>query len=200
MAKPAITKYGVKGSPLTTSELDTNFQNLTDATVTLTAGSGGTAVTSDLNGTITLVAGSNITLTGDNTAKTITITSSSGSGTINSGTTGKLALYAGSTTIDDSNISVSANILTASAGSDFKLSSDTTFVTIRNGSDGRVDIIPGGNGYLLIGSSTSGRLQLYAMTTTDRNALTDIQDGQLIYNSSTGKFQGRAAGAWVDLH
>jgi hypothetical protein len=80
MAKPAITKYSVKGSPLTTSELDTNFQNLTDATVTLTAGSGGTAVTSDLNGTITLVAGTNITLTGNNTAKTITITSSGGGG------------------------------------------------------------------------------------------------------------------------
>jgi hypothetical protein len=78
MAKPAITKYSVKGSPLTTSELDTNFQNLTDATVTLTAGSGGTAVTSDLNGTITLVAGSNITLTGNNTAKTITIASAGG--------------------------------------------------------------------------------------------------------------------------
>jgi hypothetical protein len=83
MAKPAITKYGVKGSPLTTSELDTNFQNLTDATVTLTAGSGGTAVSADLNGTITLVAGTNITLTGNNTAKTITITSSGGSGLSN---------------------------------------------------------------------------------------------------------------------
>ena len=90
MAKPAITKYGVKGSPLTTSELDTNFQNLTDATVTLTAGSGGTAVTSDLNGTITLVAGSNITLTGNNTAKTITITSSGGGGTVTNPLTANL--------------------------------------------------------------------------------------------------------------
>jgi hypothetical protein len=78
MAKPAITKYGVKGSPLTTSELDTNFQNIVDATVSLTAGTGGTAVSTDLNGNITLVAGTNITLTGNNTAKTITITSSGG--------------------------------------------------------------------------------------------------------------------------
>jgi len=75
MTKPAITKYSVKGSPLTTSELDTNFQNIVDATVSLTAGTGGTQVTADLNGNITLVAGTNITLSGDNTAKTITINS-----------------------------------------------------------------------------------------------------------------------------
>ena len=75
MAKPAITKRAVKGTPLTYAELDTNFQNLQDATITLKAGTGGTDVVSDLNGTITLVAGSNITLSGDNTAKTVTINS-----------------------------------------------------------------------------------------------------------------------------
>ena len=41
MAKPAITKRVTKGSALTYAELDTNFDNLKDATVTLTAGSGG---------------------------------------------------------------------------------------------------------------------------------------------------------------
>lgn len=74
MTKPAITKREVKGLALTYSELDTNFQNLRDATVSLTAGTGGTQVVSDLNGNITLVAGTGITLTGDNTAKTLTIT------------------------------------------------------------------------------------------------------------------------------
>jgi hypothetical protein len=73
MAKPVIIKRQVKAAALTFTELDTNFQNLRDATVTLTAGTGGTNVVSDLNGTITLVAGTGITLTGDNTAKTITI-------------------------------------------------------------------------------------------------------------------------------
>lgn len=81
MTKPAITKRSVKGAALTYNELDTNFQNLADATLTLTAGTGGTAVTADLNGNITLVAGTNVTITGDNTAKTITINSSGGSGT-----------------------------------------------------------------------------------------------------------------------
>jgi hypothetical protein len=42
MAKPSITKRVTKGSALTYAELDTNFQNLTDATVTLRVpGSGG---------------------------------------------------------------------------------------------------------------------------------------------------------------
>lgn len=81
MAKPSITKRTTKGSALTYAELDTNFQNLADATVSLTAGSGGTQVTADLNGNITLVAGTGITLTGDNTAKTVTINSTA-SGTV----------------------------------------------------------------------------------------------------------------------
>jgi hypothetical protein len=80
MAKPAITKRSVKTAALTYAELDTNFQNLADATVSITAGTGGTQVTSDLNGNITLVAGTGVTLTGNNTAKTITITSSGGGG------------------------------------------------------------------------------------------------------------------------
>lgn len=74
MAKPSVTLRASKGSALTYSELDQNFTNLKDATVSLTAGSGGTQVTSDLNGNITLVAGTGITLTGNNTAKTVTIT------------------------------------------------------------------------------------------------------------------------------
>jgi len=36
-------------------------------------------------------------------------------------------------------------------------------------------------------------------TTTNRNALT-AQNGDLIYNSTTHKFQGYANGSWVDLH
>jgi hypothetical protein len=79
MAKPTITTRASKGAALTYTELDNNFTNIKDATLTLTAGTSGTAVTADLNGNITLVAGTGITLAGDNTAKTITITSSGGS-------------------------------------------------------------------------------------------------------------------------
>ena len=78
MTKPVIVKRSTKGSPLTYTELDANFQNLDDATVSLQAGTGGTVVASDLNGVITLVAGTGITLSGNNTAKTVTINSSGG--------------------------------------------------------------------------------------------------------------------------
>lgn len=73
MTKPVITTRISKGAALTYAEQDANFQNLKDATITLTAGTGGTSVVADLNGTITLIAGTGVTLTGDNTAKTITI-------------------------------------------------------------------------------------------------------------------------------
>jgi hypothetical protein len=73
MPKPTIVKRNTKGSALTFTEQDANFQNLADATVTLQAGTGGTNVVSDLNGTITLVAGSGVSISGDNTAKTVTI-------------------------------------------------------------------------------------------------------------------------------
>ena len=73
MALPTIVTRAGKGAALTYQELDDNFTNLQTATTSLTAGTGGVTVTADLNGTITLVAGNNITLTGDDTAKTITI-------------------------------------------------------------------------------------------------------------------------------
>lgn len=37
------------------------------------------------------------------------------------------------------------------------------------------------------------------LTTGERDALVNPQDGTLIYNSTTNTFQGREAGAWVSL-
>ena len=80
MAKPTITTRAGKGSALTWTEGDTNLENLRDATITVKADTGGTDVVSDLNGTVTLVAGTNVTITGDNTAKTVTINSTASGG------------------------------------------------------------------------------------------------------------------------
>jgi hypothetical protein len=73
MAKPTIVTRLGKGSELTFQEGDDNFTNLRDATISIKAGTGGTSVSSDLNGELTLVAGTGISLSGNNTAKTITV-------------------------------------------------------------------------------------------------------------------------------
>lgn len=49
-------------------------------------------------------------------------------------------------------------------------------------------------------SSTSQGLGLPFLTTAQRDAIASPINGWLIYNSTTGKVQARAAGAWVDLH
>ena len=44
------------------------------------------------------------------------------------------------------------------------------------------------------------RVGLKPITTTVRDALSGIGNGDLVYNSTTNKFQGYANGSWVDLH
>ena len=43
-------------------------------------------------------------------------------------------------------------------------------------------------------------VQLKSYSNTERNALTNLVNGQLIYNTDTNKVQARVEGAWVDLH
>ena len=45
-----------------------------------------------------------------------------------------------------------------------------------------------------------GAVGLPQLTTTQRNALTSLRNGMLIYNTTTDKIQARAASAWVDLN
>ena len=50
------------------------------------------------------------------------------------------------------------------------------------------------------GSITKRFAIMPRVTTTQRGNLAGIQTGSIIYNTTTSKFQGYAAGSWVDLH
>lgn len=77
MAKPAITKRATKAAALTYAELDTNFQNIIDATVTMSGDSGSKIIEqidsitiSGGTGLTSSVSGSTLTVNLDNTAVT----------------------------------------------------------------------------------------------------------------------------------
>lgn len=99
MTKPVVTLRNTKGSALTYTELDTNFANLRDATITVSDGTNTKAI--DLNGTIEFTAAGTVTIGVNPSTGAITITGT-GSGTVNSGASGALAYYpSAGTTIDD---------------------------------------------------------------------------------------------------
>lgn len=77
MTKPVIITRAGKGSALTWAEGDTNLTNLQNATLTVSDGTNSKAL--DLNDTLSFVAGTNITLSVDNTTGAVTINSSGGS-------------------------------------------------------------------------------------------------------------------------
>lgn len=76
-----IVTKAVKGQALTFNELDANFNNLQDAKINIETGFGGTKIVCELNGKITLVAGTGITITGDAPGNSITIAALGQTGT-----------------------------------------------------------------------------------------------------------------------
>jgi hypothetical protein len=163
MAKPTITTRATKGSALTWTEGDSNLTNLRDATVAIKAGSAGTSVVSDLNGEITLVAGTNITLTGDNTAKTITVDATGGGASSLDGlsdvtitgtpSVGQILRYTGNNVFEN----VAAGYLAAVGGDTSPQLGGNLNVNgnaIVSTSNGNIRVEPNGSGNIMLTPST----------------------------------------------
>lgn len=186
MAKPAITKRAVKGSALTYAELDTNFQNLSDATIALTAGTGGTQVISDLNGNITLVAGTGVTLSGDNTAKTITINSTSGGNSFSTITVDGISVVADSssdTLTFNAGAGLDSSVDTGTDSITFNLSSSQTIITSIN---------PGSNALTLQSTASGANLNFTTGSVRSKNYY--VTPATAVANSAAATVDLSAAG------
>jgi hypothetical protein len=184
MTKPAITKRATKGSALTYSELDTNFQNLADATITVSDGTNSKAL--NLNDTLEFTAGSNITIGVNSSTGVVTITGT-GSGTINSGASGALAFYpSAGTTIDDTRL-----IYTDMGSGDVRLALDGSsggVLALGNSNTG-INLYPGGGGGVAIinsGLGTEGTIGVNLST-----ASSVLSGGYTVYNGGAS-FIGQA--------
>lgn len=206
MAKPAITKRSVKGAALTYSELDTNFQNLADATVSIGGDTG--TIANDLNGTMTIaggtalttsVAGSTLTINLDNTAVTagsytaanITVdeqgritaaaNGSSGSGTVQAGDQYEFAYYDladGNTRINNS----PALFTDASDGLHLGANLDVNGFQIVSLSSGNITIAPNGTGVITTTKTINS-------TVSHGTAMIDVSSGPQSYaNNATVDF------------
>lgn len=202
MTKPVIINRVGKAVPLTFAEHDTNFANLRNATVALQAGSGGTTVISDLNGVITLVAGTGIVLSGDNTAKTVTVSTTESQNIFQN------IAVAGQTTVS---ADTATDTVTFAAGTNITITTNdaTDTVTFNStGGDVITDLTPqlGGNldvngfsltsvanGDVILDPNGAGRVLLQATTTiisagTSAGLITTPGVGSILIrpNSNTG--------------
>lgn len=183
MTKPVVTLRNTKGSALDYTELDTNFANLRDATITVTDGTNSKAI--DLNGSIQFTAGSNITIGVNATTGAITISGNAG-GTINTGASGALSYYpSAGTTLDDTKI-----IYTNLGGGDVRLALDATGVLSLGNATGGINLYPtAGDSVAIVngGLGTQGTINANLSTATSA-----LSGGYLVVGGGGKSFPNQA--------
>ena len=160
-------------------------------------GAGGVTTSSDADGNITITGGGS---TGNITFVTTTIDSSDSSAIIftpavifNSDITVQNELFVDNNIAVTKNVTVSGNLTTSNLIVSGEISSQGSGVP-EIVSDNEI-LLEAGTRVEIVSSP----IKLASFSSAARDLLT-ASNGDMIYNTTTNKFQGRASGAWVDLH
>ena len=160
-------------------------------------GAGGVTTSSDADGNITITGGGS---TGNITFVTTTIDSTDSSAIIftpavifNSDITVQNELFVDNNIAVTKNVTVSGNLTTSNLIVSGEISSQGSGVP-EIVSDNEI-LLEAGTRVEIVSSP----IKLASFSSAARDLLT-ASNGDMIYNTTTNKFQGRASGAWVDLH
>ena len=170
---------------------DSTQRLITNGNTVKFIGAGGVTTSSNADGYITITGGGS---TGNVTFVATTIDSSDSSAIIftpavifNSDITVQNELFV------DNNINVTRNLTTNNLIVSGEISSQGSGVP-EIVSDNEIQLTAGTRVEI-----TASPIKLASFTSAARDLLT-ASNGDMIYNTTTNKFQGRASGTWVDLH
>ena len=176
---------------------DSTLTPVTSGSTVRFTGSGGITTASDNSGNITIIGGAT---TGNITFAVTTIDSSDSS-----------AIRFTPAVIFDSDVTVQNNLVidnSVDVSLDLSVSNRLTVKDIiltgnfSSQGSGTPELFSDNEIQLTAGTRveiTASPLKMASFTSTARDLLIAV-NGDMIYNTTTNKFQGRAGGAWVDLH